>query len=125
MAAADEDATTSSRLQTRRTWSPDDQTHPASGDVTGTIHGLTDYWVVKLDSAGNIVWQKLLGGSGNELAWSVQQTGDGGYIVAGWSASSASGDVTGTNHGGNDYLGSQARYHRKHRVAKVAGRQRQ
>ena len=41
-------------------------------------------WVVKLNSAGNLVWQKAYG-SGNpyECASSIQQTSDGGYIVAG------------------------------------------
>ena len=70
------------------------------GDVTGN-HGGTDYWVVKLDSTGTIDWQKCLGGTGNETANSIQQTADGGYIVAG-QASSNDGDVTG-NHGGADY----------------------
>ena len=79
-----------------------DSTSSASGNVTGTNHGGNDYWIVRLDSTGNIVWQKLLGGSGDDIANSVQQTADGGYIVAGNSGSSASGDVTGTNHGGGD-----------------------
>ncbi|MEN6341754.1 MAG: hypothetical protein ABFC89_04255 [Methanospirillum sp.] len=77
----------------------------ASGDVTGTNHGGNDLWVVKLDSAGTVQWQQLLGGSGNEYALlhSVQQTSDGGYVLVGSSYSSASGDVTGTNHGDSDY----------------------
>ena len=75
----------------------------ASGDVTGTNHGSNDYWIIKLDSLGNISWDKLLGGSYDDQAYSIQQTADGGYIVAGYSDSSASGDVTGTNHGGFDY----------------------
>jgi hypothetical protein len=75
----------------------------ANGDVTGTNHGFTDYWVVKLNAVGNITWNKLLGGSGDDIPYSIQQTIDGGYIVAGESGSSANGDVTGTNHGGHDY----------------------
>jgi hypothetical protein len=71
----------------------------ASGDITGTNHGSLDFWVVKLDGSGNIVWNKLLGGNGYDIAYAIQQTTDGGYIVAGTTASSASGDVTGTNHG--------------------------
>jgi len=74
----------------------------ANGDVTGTNHGPYDYWIVKLDGTGNIVWNKLLGGSGTDLARSVQQTTDGGYIVAGHSYSSANGDVTNTNRGSGD-----------------------
>ena len=69
------------------------------GDVTG-LHGDSDYWVVKLDSNGNIKWQKCLGGSGNEGASSIQQARDGGYIIAG-ASNYSDGDVTG-NHGGYD-----------------------
>jgi hypothetical protein len=70
------------------------------GDVTGN-HGDFDSWIVKLDTAGNIQWQKCLGGSGRETAYSVRQTNDGGYIVAG-NSNSNDGDVTG-NHGDFDY----------------------
>ena len=70
------------------------------GDVTGN-HGGRDYWIVKLTSGGAIQWQKCFGGSSDDLASSIQQTSDGGYIVAGKS-SSKDGDVTG-NHGGEDY----------------------
>ncbi|MPR33960.1 esterase/lipase family protein [Salmonirosea aquatica] len=66
------------------------------GDVTGN-HGGSDYWIVKLSSQGLIQWQKSLGGSNGDEAHSIQQTSDGGYIVAGFS-NSIDGDVTG-NHG--------------------------
>lgn len=71
----------------------------ANGNVTGTTHGAADSWIVKLDGSGNIVWNKLLGGNWSELALSIQQTSDGGYIMAGCSGSSANGDVTPVNHG--------------------------
>jgi hypothetical protein len=73
------------------------------GDVTGH-HGTTtthDYWVVKLNSTGTIEWQKSLGGTYNDDASSIQQTTDGGYIVAGVSSSN-DGDVTG-HHGTSNY----------------------
>ena len=47
-----------------------------------------------------IEWQKCLGGSQLDEAYSSQQTSDGGYIVAGF-ASSSNGDVVG-NHGSYD-----------------------
>ncbi|MCL5037335.1 MAG: hypothetical protein M1269_09505 [Chloroflexi bacterium] len=75
------------------TWSDD-------GDVSG-LHGHWDYWIVKLGNAGNIEWQKCLGGSSDELAYSIQQTSDGGHIVAGGTYSN-DGDVSG-NHGTWDY----------------------
>jgi len=53
-----------------------------NGDVSGN-HGADDFWVVKLNSLGSIQWQKCLGGSGYDLAYSIKQTADSGYIVAG------------------------------------------
>lgn len=70
------------------------------GDVTGA-KGNRDAWIVKLDSTGNIQWQKDMGGSGVDDAFAVQQTTDGGYIVAGNTASN-DGDVSGA-HGNDDY----------------------
>ncbi len=75
-------------------------TESTNGNVTGN-HGLRDFWVVKLTSTGSISWQKALGGTGYDVAYSIQQTSDGGYIVAG-SSSSSNGDVS-TNYGGEDY----------------------
>ncbi|MDR2352367.1 MAG: T9SS C-terminal target domain-containing protein [Deltaproteobacteria bacterium] len=70
------------------------------GDVTEN-HGDNDYWIVKLDPEGNIIWQKSLGGSGEDSANSIHITSDDGYIIAGTSNSN-DGDVT-ENHGNNDY----------------------
>jgi len=69
------------------------------GDVSGN-HGFTDMWVVKLDSEGNIVWQKALGGSNGDIAYSIQQTSDKDkdkeYIVAG-GTNSNDGDISGSH----------------------------
>ena len=73
-----------------------------SGDVSGINHGAADSWVVKLDAAGNKIWDQLLGGPGGEGASYLQQTGDGGYIIAGSTNSSQAGDVNNVNHGNND-----------------------
>jgi Secretion system C-terminal sorting domain len=70
-----------------------------NGDVTGN-HGNEDFWIVKITSGGSIDWQRSLGGSGSDAAWSIRQTFDNGYIVAGTTNSNDS-DVSG-NHGGND-----------------------
>jgi fibronectin type 3 domain-containing protein/predicted secreted protein len=42
-----------------------------------------DCWVLKLDSTGAVAWQKTYGGSGNDSGSCIDQTDDGGYIVAG------------------------------------------
>jgi len=70
-----------------------------NGDVTWN-HGDRDYWVVKLNPSGSIQWQKTLGGTGADVAFSVRQTDDGGYIVVGDSGSN-DGNVSG-NHGFRD-----------------------
>ena len=70
------------------------------GDIT-VHYGGEDIWVVKLDSQGNIEWEKSYGGSSNEGGNDIIQTIDGGYIIAG-SSSSDDGDVS-NNKGGVDY----------------------
>ena len=51
-------------------------------------------WIVKIDSIGNIVWQKLIGGTGYDELFNVSLTSDNGYIIAG-SSTSNDGDVQG------------------------------
>lgn len=45
--------------------------------------GHRKFWIIKLDSSGDITWQRIYGGEGNDTAYSIQQTSDGGYIAAG------------------------------------------
>ena len=75
-------------------------TYSSNGDISGN-HGDADAWVVKLNSSGTIQWQKVLGGSNEDIARSVLPAADGGYIVAG-STKSYNGDVMGANHGDAD-----------------------
>ena len=55
----------------------------SNGDVS-TNMGQSDFWLVKLDSNGNLQWQKTFGTVDSDLGKSVQQTSDGGYIVGGY-----------------------------------------
>ncbi|MBK7752467.1 MAG: T9SS type A sorting domain-containing protein [Flavobacteriales bacterium] len=53
------------------------------GDVVGNHGWSTDYWVVKYDDTGAVVWQSTLGGSGTEIAHDISVTPDGGYLLVG------------------------------------------
>jgi hypothetical protein len=74
-----------------------------SGDRTQPSAGLQDYWVVKLDAQGQKQWERSLGGSGDDILWSLQPTADGGYLVAGTSTSPISGDKTEFIDNAGDY----------------------
>lgn len=69
------------------------------GDIACS-HGQSDMWVLKLDSFGELEWQRCLGGSGAETSGELAQTSDGGFILVG-SSSSSDGDVS-ENLGGSD-----------------------
>ncbi|MGC8931577.1 MAG: hypothetical protein ACP5K6_08610, partial [Dictyoglomus sp.] len=55
--------------------------------------GNGDFYIIKLDSNGDKVWEKTYGGSSYDRAYSIQQTTDGGYIVAGGTSSFGAGSA--------------------------------
>jgi hypothetical protein len=62
--------------------------------ITGSTRsfgaGSADFYLVKTDSLGNLQWQKTYGGAKVDVAFSVVQTSDGGYILSGYSNSYSS-----------------------------------
>lgn len=81
-------------LLTGNTWS-DDQ------DVTG-YHGNGDAWLVKTDTAGNLIWQKTIGGSLSDGIQRVLKTNDNsGYFLAGGTLSS-DGDISNNSYPGTN-----------------------
>ena len=62
------------------------------GETESFGAGNGDIWILKLTSYGNIEWQKTYGGSQAEEASSIQQTVDGGYLVAGSTDSYGAGE---------------------------------
>ncbi len=47
----------------------------------------SDVWVIKLSRDGNVEWQKTYGGQGDDVAYAIRQTYDGGYLLACWTSS--------------------------------------
>jgi hypothetical protein len=70
-----------------------------SGDKTENCLGSTDYWIVKTNATGNILWQNTIGGNGGDLLYSLEKTSDGGFILGGYSESNVSGDKIENNKG--------------------------
>lgn len=73
-------------------------TRSNDGDVSNNA-GLRDFWVMNVNSDGNLEWQRSFGGTDNEWAADLQAV-SGGFILAGQTFSSDI-DVT-NNHGGGD-----------------------
>jgi uncharacterized delta-60 repeat protein len=65
--------------------------YAVAGRTSSFGAGSWDFYVVKLDSSGNVVWTKTIGGIGDDQAWSIIQSSDGGYVVVGWSDSFGAG----------------------------------
>ncbi|MEO8085727.1 MAG: T9SS type A sorting domain-containing protein [Bacteroidota bacterium] len=72
-----------------------------SGDKTQATWGGEDYWIVKTDSLGIKQWDRDYGGFVNDEFSSLQQTTDGGYILAGATSSGIGGDKTEAIVGGS------------------------
>lgn len=64
------------------------------GDKTAASKGSADFWLVKLDAAGNKRWDKALGGNQGETLTALEPARDGGFILGGNSGSGISGDKT-------------------------------
>ncbi len=54
--------------------------------------GSSDFWLVKTDQDGVELWNRTFGGNFRDIAYSVQQTSDGGFIMAGVTRSPHSND---------------------------------
>ena len=70
----------------------DDGGYIVAGETGSLGAGLWDVYILKLDVNGNKEWEKTYGGKQNDEAYSIQQTYDGGYIVAGYTKSFGEGE---------------------------------
>ncbi|MBI5774163.1 MAG: immunoglobulin domain-containing protein, partial [Verrucomicrobia bacterium] len=74
----------------------------ADGNKSTAGFGSDDFWVVKLDSNGDKVWDKSYGGTATDQTPRVATTADGGYIFAGKTQSGATGNKTTPAYGSYD-----------------------
>jgi hypothetical protein len=68
-------------------WQADDGGFVAVGSTASLGAGNEDMWLVKTDAWGDTVWTRTYGGTGEDYAYAVRQTVDGGWIVVGWTDS--------------------------------------
>ena len=59
-------------------------------NVTG-VRVTPDLWLARADATGTEIWSTILGANGFEYGYWVEQSGDGGFIVAGYTSSFGAG----------------------------------
>jgi len=77
---------------------------PADGDRTEAPRGSSDFWTVRIDSQGALLWERRFGSIGVDYFNSLCATSDGGFLLAGSSSGPASGDKTAVGPGAIGYL---------------------
>jgi hypothetical protein len=78
----------------------------SDGDITDNA-GSYDFWTLKIDGNGAIIWEKSFGFSGTDQSYTIKETSDGGFLLAGTIDVTASGGLgnskTSRKHAGGDY----------------------
>jgi hypothetical protein len=67
----------------------------AAGYTTSFGSGGQDAWLLRIDSEGDLLWEKTFGGAGNDAVSSIIPAPGGGFVLAGFTFSSGSGNSDG------------------------------
>lgn len=76
---------------------------PVSGNKSAPNHGDWDLWVVRVDSQGQVLWNRSYGGAEAEGRPNIMRGIDDGFVLAGLSNSDPGGTKTTPNHGLSDF----------------------
>jgi hypothetical protein len=63
----------------------DDDEFIICGSTYSQGAGAADVYIIKIDSSGGTSWTRTFGGTNSEEAYDIQQTTDGGFVIAGYS----------------------------------------
>jgi len=76
-----------------------------SQDNHDTSYNSFDFWIIRTDSNGTLLWEKTFGGNSHEELLHTIETADHGFVFAGTAISDSSGDITEPTRGAgyNDY----------------------
>ena len=74
-----------------------------SGEVSEPSLGDWDFWIVKMDPNGNIIWDHRYGGSGDDKAYWIEKADNGGFWIAGSTTSGIGGHISEPPYGTKDY----------------------
>lgn len=73
------------------------------GDKTQNNRGDADYWLVKMDKNGELLWDKRFGGRSGDYLKSIIETEDKGFLLCGYSYSGIWGEKTQNSKGSSDF----------------------
>lgn len=80
-----------------------DSDSPSGTNKTAAHYGAGDGWIVRVDAAGNKLWDRSFGGTGYDVFGAAALMPDGGFLLAGSSFSPPSGNKTSPAYGSNDF----------------------
>jgi len=83
-------------------------TGESDSDISGfksenSIGGSTDFWIASIDTNGNFIWDKTIGGMQLDIPHTIHEKSDNNYIITGYSDSNISGDKDEVCRGWEDY----------------------